>query len=241
MSKMSNAQKESITQMFDRDFDLINTGIRQQLSTQWEKTKKQILAEHNATDNRNKIAKVEAKLEALNEEKLAFMSAYETRKSQFTAEKDALEKETMGELKAKPAPKLILALGFDPDRYHYSSKGWYGMTIENQLDALTAERIRTTVDLGQVMQMFQDVQNAVRNELRFAIDFDVAKTIYDRFRAYNFEKFGIKLTPRMADIESKPEFKALQAPAKPQTKTEQKLLKAKKAIVTKKENPDVAA
>lgn len=241
MAKMSNAQKESVTQMFDRDFALIDTGIRQQLMAQWEKTKKQILSEHNATDNRNKIAKVESKLAALEEEKLAFMSSYEVRKSQFKSEQDALEKETMGELRAKPSPKLIIGLGFDADRYHYSNKNWFGMTIENQLDALTADRIRTTVDLGQVMQMFRDVQNAVRNELRFAIDFEVAKAVYDRFRAYNFEKFGIKLTPRMTDIETKPEFKQLQAPAKPQTKTELKLLKAKKSIVTKKETPDVVA
>lgn len=241
MAKMSNAQKDEITKMFDRDFELIDAGIRQQLDAQWEKTKKQILAEHNATDNRNKIAKVDSKLAALEEEKLAFMSAYETRKSQFESEKVALEKETMGELRAKPSPKLIIALGFKPDDYHYSSKRWYGVMIENQLDALTAERIKTQVDLGQVMSMFAEVKAAVRNELRFAIDFEVAKAVYDRFRAFNFQQFGIKLTPRMTDIETKSEFKSLQAPAKPQTKTEQKLLKAKKAIVTKKDNPDVAA
>ena len=237
MARLSKFDKDQIINMFRDDFNTINMGIKQQLIDQWEKTKKEILAERNAVDNRNKVKRVEEKLESLEEEYHAFMTSYQSRKATFEGEKALLEKETMGLLGTAPEPKQLLSLGINADRYHHRDKEWFGVEIKTQLDAMVAIRIRTQVDLGNVMDMFKQVQDAVWRDVRFAEDSQTLKDLYDRFRSLGFDKFGIKLPPRLSDVESKPEFKALQTPKKGARQTDEgrKLLKASKSVVKKKD------
>jgi hypothetical protein len=122
-----------------------------------------------------------------------------------------------------PAPrtrKILAKLGLDNrkmktewDRQHerqHSFYEWHGFRIQNALDALVCEELADKVEIVRTTEMLDMVKSAVRRETKFCTTVENYESLYSKFRALHFERFGVKLPPRLKDVEERKEFKQLQ-------------------------------